>query len=234
MTPQVRLFRLACGFALKGVRALHHHTHRHERSALAMVTTSSCGHPPQTRGAWCNRRCADMPNLLWTPSSSTLERLWSTAAKRLAECAMEEVTHCTTSHLKENEVASAGHPDSYCPLRIDPPPSWRMSVRAQIWSATNIGELHREAVRKERYARLHPAEPCGRLRGGGRAAETHSIRVTSDSFHHSPGHNVLASPRRDKRDLRSSGTSRIEVVDDAFAPPRGLFGQTGADIDYVD
>merc|ERR1711948_240628 len=32
-------------------------------------------------------------------------------------------------------------------------------VAAEIWSATNYGELHREANRTERYARLHPAEP---------------------------------------------------------------------------
>jgi len=33
-------------------------------------------------------------------------------------------------------------------------------VGCEIWSATNIGELHREAFRKERYARLHPTEPA--------------------------------------------------------------------------
>jgi len=31
-------------------------------------------------------------------------------------------------------------------------------VGCEIWSATNIGELNREAQRKERYARLHPME----------------------------------------------------------------------------
>jgi len=32
-------------------------------------------------------------------------------------------------------------------------------VGCEIWSATNIGELHREAYKAERYARLHPMEP---------------------------------------------------------------------------
>jgi pyruvate dehydrogenase E1 component len=32
-------------------------------------------------------------------------------------------------------------------------------VGCEIWSATNIGELHREAYKAERYARLHPLEP---------------------------------------------------------------------------
>jgi len=31
-------------------------------------------------------------------------------------------------------------------------------VGCEVWSATNIGELNREAQRKERYARLHPME----------------------------------------------------------------------------
>jgi len=31
-------------------------------------------------------------------------------------------------------------------------------VGCELWSATNIGEMHREAFRKERYARLHPME----------------------------------------------------------------------------
>lgn len=33
-------------------------------------------------------------------------------------------------------------------------------VGCEIWSATNIGELHREAYKAERYARLHPQEPA--------------------------------------------------------------------------
>lgn len=32
-------------------------------------------------------------------------------------------------------------------------------VGCEIWSATNIGELHREALQAERYGRLHPLEP---------------------------------------------------------------------------
>jgi len=32
-------------------------------------------------------------------------------------------------------------------------------VGCEIWSATNIGEMHREAIKADRYARLHPAEP---------------------------------------------------------------------------
>lgn len=32
-------------------------------------------------------------------------------------------------------------------------------VGAEIWSATNIGELNREAVKAARYTRLHPMEP---------------------------------------------------------------------------
>mmetsp|Transcript_37037 Transcript_37037/g.117886 ORF Transcript_37037/g.117886 Transcript_37037/m.117886 type:complete len:806 (+) Transcript_37037:819-3236(+) len=32
-------------------------------------------------------------------------------------------------------------------------------VACEVWSATNYGELHREAAKADRYTRLHPAEP---------------------------------------------------------------------------
>mmetsp|Transcript_73035 Transcript_73035/g.101247 ORF Transcript_73035/g.101247 Transcript_73035/m.101247 type:complete len:868 (-) Transcript_73035:360-2963(-) len=34
-------------------------------------------------------------------------------------------------------------------------------IACEVWSATNIGELHRDAVKVERHSRLHPEEPKG-------------------------------------------------------------------------